>query len=179
MWMASHAFWATALLISVTTGRRYAAESLREFGGIGGLCDAAFSNGRNGPFGYGQNSAAENSINILILGGACVAVVLAVWSIRQHSHRLVVVNLVIGAVGGAWAGMSTFGQHEKNPYCSPRGWWVDAILAVVLLTSAAATNLAAGRRTRTGHRSNRRSGDTPLRVESQRIRGPATPNGTG
>lgn len=49
--MVAHTCWATALLISVTTGRRYATESLHEFGGIGGPCDAAFTNGTNGPFG--------------------------------------------------------------------------------------------------------------------------------
>lgn len=71
--MVAHACWAAALLISVTTGRRYATESLHEFGGIGGLCDAAFPNGTNGPFGYGQNAAAENAINRLLLGGAVAA----------------------------------------------------------------------------------------------------------
>jgi hypothetical protein len=51
--MASHALWVAALVISIAIGRRYAAESLSEFGGLDGLCDDVFVNENNGPFGYG------------------------------------------------------------------------------------------------------------------------------
>src|SRR5687768_14831640 len=101
--MALHACWVAALAISILTGRRHAADSLREFGGIGGLCDDAFANGQNGPFGYGQNADAENAINRILLGGACIAAGLALWSLRLRASLLAGLNLVLGGVGGAIA----------------------------------------------------------------------------
>lgn len=149
-WMASHACWVAALAISVTTGRRYATDSLGEFGGIGGLCDDAFANGNNGPFGYGQNSSAEDAINRLLVGGACVAAGLALWSLRLRARRLAVFNLVLGGIGGTIARMSVFGQHESNPYCSAGGWRGVTAVAAVLLVLAGAVNLSSGRPTSDG-----------------------------
>lgn len=138
--MASHACWVAALAVSVATGRQYASDSLGEFGGIGGLCDAAFVNGNNGPFGYGQNSGAERAINWILVAGGCIAVGLTLWSRRLRDLRVAMINLVLGASGGVIVLGSTVGQHEANPYCTDLGWLAEAVAALVLLVLASMAN---------------------------------------
>lgn len=143
--MGSHACWVGAIVISIGTGRHFAAEWLGEFGGIGGLCDEVFSNGDNGPFGYGQNAAAVVAINGLLLAGAGVAAAVAIWSLFQRAFLLAVVNVVIGVVGGARVMLFVSAQVESNPYCPSAGWRFDGIVTMALLIAAAATNFVAGR----------------------------------
>lgn len=147
--MASHSCWAAALFIAIRTGRAYAANDLAEFGGIGGLCDAAFSNGVNGPFGYGYNRGASRAIDGLLVSGSCIALTLAVWSVRKRAYGAAVVNVVIGVLGGVLAIGAHVSQISRNPYCTPHGWWRDGIVAVGLVVTAAAVNLFVARRSAT------------------------------
>lgn len=114
--------------------------------GSAGSATTSSQTGTTDPFGYGQNSSAESAINRLLFGGAGIAAGLTLWSLCLRVHRLVVVNLLLGVAGGTIAGLSKFGQHESNPYCSEYGWLGDVVVAAGLLLAAGAANVLFGRR---------------------------------
>ncbi len=128
-WMANHLCWVAALFVSVQTGLLYS-----------DLCDSAYSNGDNGPFGYGAHEGRSNLIDAFLLLGLLGAITLAIIFHNRSDRVLTVTNILIGTLGGGVAAADAFGQIENNPYCTVGGVWPTVVIASVILTMAVLAN---------------------------------------
>lgn len=97
------------------------------------FCDYHYSNGNNGPFGYGQHPWLQNTIDLLLRARA-VAVIWMLVGARSSADRwLGVANVVISVAGGTIAVWDVVRQSERNPYCTTHGLWPTALLVVPLV----------------------------------------------
>jgi hypothetical protein len=138
-WLLLHGCWTTALAINVRVGQTfYDSDPV-----IDELCDDAFSNGNNGPFGYpGQAESAATAIDVLLKVGFAGALALALLS-RRRCRLLGVANLVVGGAGGVLASRAFALQSDQNPFCRPWAWvpWAQNSAVLVALALLAAWKL--------------------------------------
>ena len=129
-WMANHAWWIGALFVSVQSGLLYS-----------DLCDSAYANGDNGPFGYGQHAGRANLIVAMLIIGLLGAGALSILFRDRILRTMRVANLTIGTVGGAVASWDLYRQTERNPYCTVGGIWPLVAFASILLAAAVLANI--------------------------------------
>ncbi|HNJ98146.1 MAG TPA: hypothetical protein PLV13_08480 [Ilumatobacteraceae bacterium] len=128
-WLSTHLAWVGALFVSVRAGRLYS-----------GACDDMFSNGDNGPFGYGSHSDLFRLALLLLLYGLIAAVALCRVSWDRGWLPLDVLNVVIGTAGAAFTVGDLVTQIERNPYCTSAGMRSTIITAAVILSLALLVN---------------------------------------
>ncbi|MEQ1699369.1 MAG: hypothetical protein ABMA25_04625 [Ilumatobacteraceae bacterium] len=127
--MLNHLWWVGALVVSVQTGLLYS-----------DYCDDMYSNGDNGPFGYGAHSDRSDMISWLLLLGLAGALALSVVFKEQQLRALRAANLILGTAGGCVAFLDRVVQTERNPYCRTSGVWSVVVFAGPIFAAAVIAN---------------------------------------